>query len=296
MPSPTRRRCSSSSPRSRPRRTGVGGRRTSSPALNEREKIGSTGFGGGVAIPHGKIEGLDRVFGYFVRLATPDRLPGGRRAAGRPGLPAAVAARCGRRSSQGAGRRQPRAARPRRRSPSCAAPARRTRSSPCSPASETPRCGLTKPRPRAQRPISARSNRSIATRRSTACSSPELEIAEAGVARIRFEVDAAIFHAAGAAHGTLYFKMLDDAAFYACNSLVTDRFLLTTAFNLALHPAAASRAGGRRRPLGQRPAPRLRRRGAADRRRRRGSGARHRHLHALAHRAVRPCRATDRRA
>lgn len=59
-----------------------------------------------------------------------------------------------------------------------------------------------------------------------------LEIAEAGVARIRFEVDPSVFHAAGAAHGTIYFKMLDDAAFYACNSLVTDRFLLTTAFNL----------------------------------------------------------------
>ncbi|MBK2942513.1 PaaI family thioesterase, partial [Klebsiella pneumoniae] len=39
-------------------------------------------------------------------------------------------------------------------------------------------------------------------------------------------------HAAGAAHGTIYFKMLDDAAFYAANSLVTDRFLLTTGFNL----------------------------------------------------------------
>ncbi len=37
-------------------------------ALGEREKLGSTGFGGGVAIPHGKIEGLDRVFGYFARL------------------------------------------------------------------------------------------------------------------------------------------------------------------------------------------------------------------------------------
>ena len=60
----------------------------------------------------------------------------------------------------------------------------------------------------------------------------ELEIPEPGVARIRFEVSPQAFHAAGAAHGTLYFKMLDDAAFYACNSLVTDRFLLTTAFNL----------------------------------------------------------------
>jgi uncharacterized protein (TIGR00369 family) len=59
-----------------------------------------------------------------------------------------------------------------------------------------------------------------------------LEIVEEGFARIRFEVDTNSFHAAGAAHGTIYFKMLDDAAFYACNSLVTDRFLLTTAFNL----------------------------------------------------------------
>jgi PTS system nitrogen regulatory IIA component len=40
-------------------------------ALGEREKLGSTGFGSGVAIPHGKIEGLDRVYGYFARLAQP---------------------------------------------------------------------------------------------------------------------------------------------------------------------------------------------------------------------------------
>ena len=59
-----------------------------------------------------------------------------------------------------------------------------------------------------------------------------LELVEEGFARIRFEVEEGCFHAAGAAHGTIYFKMLDDAAFYACNSLVTDRFLLTTAFNL----------------------------------------------------------------
>lgn len=60
----------------------------------------------------------------------------------------------------------------------------------------------------------------------------EIEIVEEGFARIRFDVEEAVFHAAGAAHGTVYFKMMDDAAFYACNSLVTDRFLLTTAFNL----------------------------------------------------------------
>lgn len=59
-----------------------------------------------------------------------------------------------------------------------------------------------------------------------------LEIVGEGIARIHFTIDAQLHHAAGAAHGTTYFKMLDDAAFYACNSLVTDRFLLTTAFNL----------------------------------------------------------------
>lgn len=39
--------------------------------LAERERLGSTGFGGGVAIPHGKIEGLDRVVGRFAKLAQP---------------------------------------------------------------------------------------------------------------------------------------------------------------------------------------------------------------------------------
>jgi PTS system nitrogen regulatory IIA component len=40
-------------------------------SLAAREKIGSTGFGAGAAIPHGKIEGLPAVFGYFARLETP---------------------------------------------------------------------------------------------------------------------------------------------------------------------------------------------------------------------------------
>jgi uncharacterized protein (TIGR00369 family) len=62
----------------------------------------------------------------------------------------------------------------------------------------------------------------------------ELTVTAEGRARIVFHVEPEVFHAAGAAHGTLYFKMLDDAAFYAANSVVTDRFLLTTAFNLHL--------------------------------------------------------------
>ena len=39
--------------------------------ITERERLGSTGFGGGVAIPHGKLAKLPRVFGLFARLDTP---------------------------------------------------------------------------------------------------------------------------------------------------------------------------------------------------------------------------------
>jgi PTS system nitrogen regulatory IIA component len=40
-------------------------------SVSERERLGSTGFGQGVAIPHGKIEGLSRIYCLFVRLAEP---------------------------------------------------------------------------------------------------------------------------------------------------------------------------------------------------------------------------------
>jgi PTS system nitrogen regulatory IIA component len=39
--------------------------------LVDRERLGSTGFGAGVAIPHGKIDGLIRVTGLFASLAQP---------------------------------------------------------------------------------------------------------------------------------------------------------------------------------------------------------------------------------
>ena len=42
-------------------------------ALAEREKLGSTGFGQGVAIPHAKVEGLSRIYGLFARLSEPLR-------------------------------------------------------------------------------------------------------------------------------------------------------------------------------------------------------------------------------
>ena len=40
-------------------------------SVTERERLGSTGFGQGVAIPHGKIEGLNRIYCLFARLSEP---------------------------------------------------------------------------------------------------------------------------------------------------------------------------------------------------------------------------------
>lgn len=40
-------------------------------SIVERERLGSTGFGHGVAIPHGKLEGLDQIYGLFARLSEP---------------------------------------------------------------------------------------------------------------------------------------------------------------------------------------------------------------------------------
>jgi PTS system nitrogen regulatory IIA component len=40
-------------------------------SLFAREKLGSTGLGQGIAIPHGRIKGLKHAAGAFLRLATP---------------------------------------------------------------------------------------------------------------------------------------------------------------------------------------------------------------------------------
>ena len=74
--------------RSSPRqRLGVDPRR-SSPSLAERERLGSTGFGDGVAIPHGKIDGLDRVYACSRGLASRSIIKRST-GAGRSRLPAA---------------------------------------------------------------------------------------------------------------------------------------------------------------------------------------------------------------
>ena len=55
-----------------------------------------------------------------------------------------------------------------------------------------------------------------------------------GCAVVTMEVRRDFFHAANAAHGALYFKALDDAAFFAVNSLVPDVFVLTVSLNAYL--------------------------------------------------------------
>src|SRR5687768_14474287 len=40
-------------------------------SVSEREQLGSTGFGQGVAIPHGKVEGLTQIYGLFAHLSEP---------------------------------------------------------------------------------------------------------------------------------------------------------------------------------------------------------------------------------
>jgi len=52
------------------RQLGLAGRDVAK-RLADREKLGSTGFGGGVAIPHGKIDGLPKVVGLFAKVAQP---------------------------------------------------------------------------------------------------------------------------------------------------------------------------------------------------------------------------------
>jgi len=50
--------------------TGVDERRISD-VLLERERLGTTGVGRGIAIPHGKLSQLDRLYGIFARLEEP---------------------------------------------------------------------------------------------------------------------------------------------------------------------------------------------------------------------------------
>ncbi len=69
----------------------------------------------------------------------------------------------------------------------------------------------------------------------------ECEIKE-GEATISIMISEKYFHALGAIHGSVYFKLLDDSAFFAVNSIVEDVFVLTTSFNFNMvRPANAGR-------------------------------------------------------
>ena len=63
--------------------------------------------------------------------------------------------------------------------------------------------------------------------------SPKLAVSK-GAAEVVIRVREKFFHSAGATHGSVYFKALDDAAFFACNSLVKDFLVLTVSFNVYL--------------------------------------------------------------
>lgn len=62
---------------------------------------------------------------------------------------------------------------------------------------------------------------------------PELTIRRME-ADVKIPVRSDFFHAAQSVHGAVYFKALDDAAFFAANSIVTDVFVLTLTFQLQL--------------------------------------------------------------
>ena len=60
-----------------------------------------------------------------------------------------------------------------------------------------------------------------------------IDISE-GYAQITLPVNPAYFHAGGAVHGSIYFRLLDDAAYFAVNSVIFDAFMLTTSFHSEL--------------------------------------------------------------
>ena len=62
---------------------------------------------------------------------------------------------------------------------------------------------------------------------------PVMQVSE-GQAVIEITISEDHHHAAGAVHGSVYFKMLDDAAFFAASSLEFDVFVLTVSFTTYL--------------------------------------------------------------
>lgn len=63
--------------------------------------------------------------------------------------------------------------------------------------------------------------------------SPKLTISR-GATELIIPIEEKFYHSTGAVHGSVYFKALDDAGFFAVNSLVEDVFVLTTSFDIHL--------------------------------------------------------------
>ena len=62
---------------------------------------------------------------------------------------------------------------------------------------------------------------------------PRLSVSR-GRAQVVIAIREDFFHAANAVHGSVYFKAMDDAAFFAANSLIRDYFVLTVHFDTYL--------------------------------------------------------------
>ena len=75
---------------------------------------------------------------------------------------------------------------------------------------------------------------------------PQIRISDKS-AEIEMDVKERFFHSAGAVHGSVYFKMLDDAAFFAANSVESAYFVLTVSFTTYL---TKSISGGFMRSVG----------------------------------------------
>ena len=68
---------------------------------------------------------------------------------------------------------------------------------------------------------------------------PRIEVSDAE-AIVEIEVSEKLFHSAEAVHGSVYFKMLDDAAFFAASALEREVFVLTTSFTTYLTRSVSS--------------------------------------------------------
>lgn len=68
---------------------------------------------------------------------------------------------------------------------------------------------------------------------------PKMKVFE-GQAEIEIEISEKYHHSAGGVHGSVYFKMLDDSAFFAANSLEEEFFVITTSFTTYITRPIAS--------------------------------------------------------